>query len=380
MNPHIFSYQGIYELCSKYFQEIKERKPLKHILKNRKVRFILPNGSWKYAFFGDFYFNSSNVMMWICSDPYDASFHQPDMLSDTLWTTIPVIFAGVETLWQDDCGQEIYTGDIVTVDGYTSLVRYLFADSPGIVGDNVEVLFDRFPHQQKDGIISCKMLHKEGTAFCNLSKELFQKVELSFYPHYVYWATDGFCQGGDFEEIKKKAVMYPTFIDGKPVQRKRKPIFYMGDLDKYIKTDTDIITFLGARGEDEEVIHFYEVQHEDLVDVDDDNDLMYDAVYADNFPSKHEGEKTCCINIDTYDCDECEALKQVMPEFFLYAHSHPELDFYLCDFVKSLYIPQKFLKKVASIFLPVYQYALQNIFLPYWMMNEWDDWELQRKI
>lgn len=186
---------GIIDLTCKYQQDIYDRKPLASVLSNRKIRFINPEGKFDYTTFGNFYFPTPNKMMLITDDNKYTWYHKPDQLSNTLWSTVPVIFAGVSTGWKDDTWREIYTGDIVTAKNkcMTSVVRYLsHSEQPSLAGDNCDMLFT----DCNEG------LHIEGTSFCDLTNEMFEFIDISDF----MWATDQFCQGGySVEEVILKA-------------------------------------------------------------------------------------------------------------------------------------------------------------------------------
>lgn len=92
-----FNYEDICRLCREHYQEIVERKNLSYILQNRKVRYIDPEGRFDYTTFGNFYVTSRNVMMLVTREPFIARYHRPDSMRDSLWSAVPVLFAGVET-------------------------------------------------------------------------------------------------------------------------------------------------------------------------------------------------------------------------------------------------------------------------------------------
>ena len=53
-------------------------------------------------------------MMLITKDSDYTPYHKNDQLAHTLWSTVPVIFAGVDTGIKDDLWRDIYTGDVVS--------------------------------------------------------------------------------------------------------------------------------------------------------------------------------------------------------------------------------------------------------------------------
>ena len=109
-----FSFRGIQDLCQVYYRDILERKDIRRVLISRRIRFINPMGKFDYAYFGDYYFNG-DVMMFITKDEDYVAYHKPDQLSHTLWSTVPVIFAGVDTRMKDDKGREIFTGVMLSL-------------------------------------------------------------------------------------------------------------------------------------------------------------------------------------------------------------------------------------------------------------------------
>ena len=119
------SFHGIQDLCSIHYRDIMEHKDVKRFLLSRRVRFINPWGKFDYAYFGDFYFKG-DVMMLITKDKDYTPYHKNDQMANTLWSTVPIIFAGVDTRIIDDLGREIFTGDVVSYQGYTSVVRYFW--------------------------------------------------------------------------------------------------------------------------------------------------------------------------------------------------------------------------------------------------------------
>ncbi|MBQ6561910.1 MAG: hypothetical protein IJL84_06145, partial [Paludibacteraceae bacterium] len=199
MEHNKFSLEGIFDLCQQYRNDIYERKDLKHVLNRRKVRFINPEGKFDYAYFGDFYFKSMERMMLVTKNRAYTRYHQCDQMGNSLWSTVPVIFAGVQTGYRDDTGREIYTGDIASVneeDGkheFTSVVRYLpFASEPSLICDNFDVMFSMCKHG----------IHVVGTAYSEMNREMFD----FFDSHFVFWPTSQFYMNGmSTEEVIKRA-------------------------------------------------------------------------------------------------------------------------------------------------------------------------------
>lgn len=337
-----FSFRGIQDLCRVYFRDILERKDVKRVLLSRRVRFINPMGKFDYAYFGDYYFNG-DVMMLITKDMEYVSYHKPDKLSHTLWSTVPVIFAGVDTRIKDDKGHEVFTGDVVTYENHTSVVRYFGdADVPGLIGDNCDILF------YESGIV-----HKEGTAFVDVNPSMFKE----YNPLFIRWAADGFNQyGPSFDDIRKRASIAmnaPTFIEGFP-NRKRMHRLGYDDIEEVL-TDEMTLTYL----RDCEV---YE---------DEDGEPTY-SIFADKLPNYHH-EKWYEIPIPDK-LDFIEELKSAIKEFFLYAHNHPNEIFVLADFKGIFHIRDAMELKVAMVFDDWFEYHIYNVILPRWIFFRLGSW------
>lgn len=335
----MFSFRGIQDLCRMHFGEIKERKEMKSVLDGRRVRFINPAGEFDYTYFGDFYF-VGDVMMLITKDKDYTIYHKPDQISNTLWSTVPVIFAGVDTWYKDDVGREIFTGDVVTYQNYTSIVRH-FGDSkvPGLAGDNCEILF-------KENAT----MHKEGTAFTGISQTMFHE----FDPNFIYWAKSGFSYGGmSFEDVKEKAALSikaPTFIDEAPKRKRYPRRVYHESIDEVLKEDRALAYF------------------RDWDESEDENGEQMYCIYADNLPEGYAG-KTYEIKMPS-DSDLYTDLHHAIQDFLLYAHRHPETIFILCDFLGVLSIPEDMHEKVAMMFHDWYTYFIPNVILPSWVLWE----------
>jgi hypothetical protein len=312
-----------------------ERKDVKKFLLNRKVRFINPWGEFDYADFGDFYFKG-DVMMLITNDHDYTPYHKNDQLAHTLWSTVPVIFAGVDTGIKDDLWRDIYTGDVVSYQGYTSVVRY-FGDSefPGLIGDNCDILIE------ENGVA-----HKDGTAFVDVNPTMFKLYD----PFFVHWAAGGFGQfGPSFEEIREKAsvAMYaPTFIGGK---LKRKRLLQIGyDEIEKVLTDNMILTYFI-----------------DTEPSEDENGELFYTILADNFPDAHH-EKVHEIPMPDKP-DLIQDLKEAFDAFLIYAHCRPEETFVLADFKEFFDIDSNYQFKVVRAFDEWYKFNIRNVILPSWI-------------
>ena len=329
-----FSFQGIKNLCDIHFHKIMNRTNLKAALDNRRVRFINPLGSFDYAFFGDFYFKG-DVMMLITKDIKYTRFHQPDQLSKTLWSTVPVIFAGVDTGYKDDNHQEIFTGDVVSYRCYTSFVRYFWESNiPGLAGDNCEILFEN------DGD-----MHKEGTVFSNISIKLFEEYDIQS----LYWPIGVFCYNGltrdEVIERSSQALEKPIFYDGdfKTKSRGRRHIY--NNISEVYKKGDIICLFVKKK---------YEKEGKILVDM-----------YADNCPVKLKGELHMWEFSSSFDL-----LKVFINDFLLNAHNNPDKTYIICDFKKSLRLNEQGERNFAMLFWDWYEYNIPNVILPVWIFAD----------
>lgn len=344
MEHNKFSLEGIFDLCQQYRNDIYERKDLKHVLNRRKVRFINPEGKFDYAYFGDFYFKSMERMMLVTKNRAYTRYHQCDQMENSLWSTVPVIFAGVQTGYRDDTGREIYTGDIASVKGengelgFTSVVRYLsYVEEPSLICDNFDMMFSMCKHG----------IHVVGTAYSEMNREMFD----FFDSHFVFWPTSQFYIGGmTTEEIVEKASSAkdaPSFIKGcEPIKKRGNKTLY-SDINNAMHGDFQLVCVDG-----DEFI--------------DDEEGPCSTLYADNIPDDYEGEIRN-IRLNEEADSVADQLKDSLNEFMIYVHRHPETKFIICDFAKSLFLDESEKREVAKLFSPLRQYNITNVVLPSWI-------------
>ena len=331
-----FSFRGIQDLCSMHYRDIMERKDVKRFLQSRRVRFISPWGKFDYAYFGDFYFKG-DVMMLITKSSDYTPYHKNDQLAHTLCSTVPVIFAGVETRMKDDLGYEIFTGDVVSYQGYTSVVRYFNdAEIPGLLGDNCDILIE------KSGVA-----HKEGTAFVGVNPTMFKEYD----PMFVRWPADAFCQGGpSFADIREKASLAmnaPTFIEGTSLRKKMQRFAY-DEMEEVLTNDKTLTYFRDCEASDE----------------DEYGEPCY-IIFADNLPD-YQFEKYYEIPMPDKD-DFVGDMKKAFNDFLIYAHSRPDETFVLADFKGISHIDSNFKFKAATAFEEWFKFNIRNVVLPRWI-------------
>ncbi len=344
MQESIFSYRGLRQLCNLHLEEIIELHScsrsfydgLEGVLEHRQVRFINPNGQFDYTKFGHFYFDKEGVMMLITDDKDYTIYHRSDILSDTFWSTVPVIFAGVDIRMKDDMGRDVFTGDVVTYQSYTSVVRYLYDPiEPGLIGDNCDIPFNVFD-----------TIHKEGTAYVDVNPSMFKKYD----PLFVRWAAGGFGQfGPSFEEIREKASLAmnaPTFIGGK-LERKRRPRISYDEIEEVL-TDNMILTYFT-----------------DPEPCEDENGELFYTILADNFPDAHH-EKVHEIPLPEKS-GLIQDLKEAFDAFLIYAHCRPEETFVLADFKKFFNIDSNYKFKIVWAFDEWFEFKIRNVILPRWI-------------
>lgn len=334
MNPQQFSYQGIFDLERKYHGDILNRKPLKHLLEGRKIRFVNPKGRFDFCYFGDFFFSSGNVMMLITNDLFYTRYHCSDQMSNTLWSTVPVIFAGVETSFKDDDGNEIFTYDYCDFGRYRLMVQYLSFDEPCLMADNHSIPLSWA--KEHGGF------RKSGTTLYDLKKEMFE-----IFDPWEIWRLNQFDDPQEREKAHN-AIKEPVFVDGLPEPNKRWSRTYT-DIDKVMDDDAVLVYFRSS---------FKET-------IPDENGKLFEqyAYYIDNYPSVEVKQE---YEMVVYN----ENYQQLLYELMLKAHRTPEKCFVLCDFFENIVIFDKCRKIFAQYFMPMIENYIQNIVLPKWIMEE----------
>ena len=339
-----FCFRGIQELYQRHKRDIYmslDRETLKSVLDNRRVRFINPLGEFDYTYFGEFTFDG-DVMILLTKDHKYTKFHKALNLS-TLWSQVPVIFAGVDTRYRDDQNQEIFTGDVVSYKGYTSFVRY-FGDSsvPGLAGDNCDIQFERNGD-----------MHKEGTVFSGIQPTLFKE----FVIERLYWPTEQFVPHGisreEVIERASKANGKPQFTEEfKPSRKGRQKIYT--ELSEILR-EGDILCYL----------------EKEMVEGEENLGIL---MCADNIPDDYHGEEHS-IELATAD-DFYNSIKTAFHEFLQYAHNNPEKTFVFCDFKEALEINKYEEQKTALQFWEWYEFKIPNVIMPFWILNNIVGWDM----
>ena len=275
-------------------------------------------------------------MILLTKDHKYTKFHKALNLS-TLWSMVPVIFAGVDTRFKDDLNQEIFTGDVVSYKGYTSFVRY-FGDSsiPGLAGDNCDIQFERNGE-----------MHKEGTIFSGIQPTLFKE----FTVEKLYWPTAQFVPHGisreEVIERASKANGKPQFTEEfKPNRKGRQKIYT--ELSEILR-EGDILCYL----------------EKEMVEGEENLGIL---MCADNIPDDYHGEEHS-IELATAD-DFYNSIKTAFQQFLQYAHNNPEKTFILCDFREALEIAKYEEQKTALQFWDWYEYKIPNVIMPFWILNK----------
>lgn len=335
MTPHKYSYQGIYDLCREHFKDILKRKPLQSVLDFKRVRFVNPRGRFDYCCFGDFYFSSGNVMMLITKDLTYSKYHRPDQMSNKLWSTVPMIFAGVETGVKDDAGHDIFTYDYCDYGMYRLMVQYLSFEEPCLLADNHSVPLSWA--KKHGGLI------KSGTTLYDLRKEMFE-----LFDSREIWRVNQYNDPSEREKAQG-AMKKPLFIDDLPEPNKKWPRYYH-NINKVMNDNAVLVYFRSDSRE------FY---------VDEEGKEHNDYIYfIDNYPKKEVKETHEMIV-------KGDNERKLVWDMMLKAHRNPEKCFVVCDFFKDLVIDDYFRRKYAEYFKPLIEYHIQNVIIPQWIHDEW---------
>lgn len=339
------NYKSLVELCKEYKEDIKARKKLTGVLGNRKVRYVNQEGLFGYTQFGDFYFTSMGVMMLITTDFDLTWYHTPDEMCDTLYSTVPVFFAGFETGFKDDTGRDIYTGDVVKLTRnsgeYTLMANQIYwCKYPSLRADNHEIEFqegDRF--------------HIVGNVFYDILAEHLEIYDLWYYVGhnsiFIYPHTEDQLN----EELEKMA--RAPFFRERPKKRTKHPLMYDETIRGYEPKPEDML-ILFCSGPDD--------------NIDPDDESTFPLVYADYLPKGSESLHSLCIPIDLFKPD-LQELKKDVDDILERAHYSIEHNFIVLDYERSIG-NMKVSKALDELFRPVYDYKLHNVILPFRMLNE----------
>ena len=339
-----YSFRGLQDLCREHRRKIMmslDRESLKAFLDNRRVRFVNPLSNFDYAYFGEFTFDGDVMILWTKKMEY-TRFHKP-LDTFSLWSQVPVVFAGVDTRYRDDQNQEIFTGDVVSYKGYTSFVRYIGESKvPGLAGDNCDVQFERNGE-----------MHKEGTVFSDINPTLFKE----FVIEDLYWPTNQFVPYGisrnEVIEIASKAKSKPLFTDDFKPQRRGRRLIYQ-QLSEVLR-ENDILCYLAK----------------EMIEGEEHLGIIQ---FADNIPDDYTGEEH---SIELATADEFyNSIKTAFHEFLQYAHNNPEKTFVLCDFKEALEINKYEEQKTALQFLDWYEYKIPNVIMPFWILRDILGWDM----
>ena len=333
-----FNYEDICRLCREHYQEIVERKNLSYILQNRKVRYIDPEGRFDYTTFGNFYVTSRNVMMLVMREPFIARYHRPDSMRDSLWSAVPVLFAGVETGGRDSRGREIYTGDVLQVSEpahCTGTVVYFSDATIACVRLDNHCLF--LNEVKRSEII--------GNVFFDIDEMSYE-----YYNSQAFFGINPFFQGPVSEEIRdvliRKIMEAPSFRNGKPQPKERYSMIYHGSISKigYKKGDY-LVVFCEDR------------------DYDPNDEDTYPTLFVDSDVIPEDCPLVCKeIPIDLYYPD-WEKVQKRVDEIMLEAHNNPSTKYILCD-LRSQVLDKEQYYRIAELFRKAGEYHIGNFIMP----------------
>lgn len=127
--PLVISDIVLKRLCEQHLYEIGAG--INSYLPNIKVRYVAENKKFAYAYFGDFFFFGDDFYVWEQDDKYSDD-HNQDVVEEVFNDECEgrgyarrVIFAGVQTEFNDSNGERIYTGDVIKVEESQNITKEL---------------------------------------------------------------------------------------------------------------------------------------------------------------------------------------------------------------------------------------------------------------
>ena len=117
-------------LCQEYRLEIGAGI-IDEYLPNIKVRYVIEQNKFGYAYFGNVFFFGDDFYVWETDEKWKDD-HNQDVVEAVFQDKCEgrgyahrVIFAGVETECVDSNGEQIFTGDVIKVEKSPEYVQYL---------------------------------------------------------------------------------------------------------------------------------------------------------------------------------------------------------------------------------------------------------------
>lgn len=351
MNERL-NYWGLVKLCIEYKEDIKARKNLSAVLVGRKVRYVDQQGHFGYTQFGDFYFTSMGVMMLITTDRNLTWYHSPDEMSRTLYSTVPVFFAGIEIGLKDDLGRGIYTGDVVKLSSdhrgrnYTLMVSHISGDDlPGLEADYRYIYF-----QDSDSLLIV------GNVFHDILAEHLDIYDLEYYTGYNSILRS--CHDEDVVNAELERMAKAPYFKNKPKKVERRDLCY----DEFIG---------GFEARPEDTMILFCSDSEDCIAPEDGS--FFAEAYFDYVPSDLQRFNSFSIPINLSNPD-FEEIKKDVDDILLRAHSCADETFVVLDYKKSIQKKTNRYEEIATaldeMFWPVAKYSLHNVVLPFRALNE----------
>ncbi len=311
------------------------------VLEGHRVRFVNQEGHYDYASFGEFVFRSMGVMMLITRDVSYTSWHEPDFLCDTLWSTVPVFYAGIETGVRDDCGHMIHTGDILRCrrdsDGdasYVGMVNYMFDSRiPSITMDNVDLFLNE-----------CCSLHIEGSIFTEFNANQLQIYNIDDFTRYagdfMYGRYLNYTEE-DWQRFRKK----PEVTGIRKPKLKGNCMVYLPKPKEFpLKEGDKLICFCASHPEREE-----------------SGGLLW-RVYND-YGNIAGDYKSVAITLDLENPDYEQLHKDII-ELLIEIHNNPDTRYVLLD-MKEAIGNNKVYREIAECFRPAGIFLVRNLVMPF---------------
>lgn len=193
--PNAITEADLMRLCKEY-RYVIGAKVVAAPKPDIKIRYIIDKGRFGYASFGDFFFfETGDLYVWTRSKEF-AEDHNQDVVEAYFGDECRgrgychrVIFAGVKTPFRDSKGDDIYTGDVLDLNG-----EYL--DRPlalGTLGENADGREAYYAFALDNHCIlpeRCRRMTKVGTVFYQLDRNDYPRTIPELCYRFQPWRGD----------------------------------------------------------------------------------------------------------------------------------------------------------------------------------------------